>query len=190
MVKQDKEGQVLARIIIEMLGTPKEHVETTLREYVKSLKDERELKVVNEHIAAPEEYDQMFCAFAELEIWFKNISRLLNFCFEAMPSSVEIIEPMQLQLQAAELSGHLNDLQGRLHTLDMALKKVNAEHDVLKNNADALFRNLITLALKQGPKALSELSEVIGVQEDELESVLKGLLNIDYIKQSNGKYHR
>ncbi|MFH1511350.1 MAG: hypothetical protein ABIF10_06670 [Candidatus Woesearchaeota archaeon] len=184
-----EEGQVLARFIIEMLGAPREHVESTMRSFVDSLKQDKSLKVVSEDFAEPVEKDKLFATFVELEVNFKGIARMLDFCFEAMPSSVEIVEPASVRLNASELSGYLNDLQSRLHTIDMALKKVNAEHEVLKNNADALFRNLLVSLLKS-PKTLGELANETGIKEEELKPLAEQLVQSGFLRFENEKFMR
>ena len=184
----DRTGQVLARLIIEMLGAPKEHVETTLKDFVKMLKQDRDLEVVSEEFAEPDPKEGLFSTFVEIEIWFKNLPRLLNFCFEAMPSSVEILEPEVIYISAPQLSGYLNDLQARLHTLDMELKRFEAERTVLGNNADALFRNLVMLSLKHSQKSLNQLSTDLGIKPDELKPLLDQLVERASIKFNNGNY--
>lgn len=187
---KDFEGQILARLIIEMLGAPKEHLDKTLKDFVKMLKEDRELRIVKEDFAEPELREGMFHTFVELEVWFKDLSRLFNFCFEAMPSSVEILEPENLNISAYQLSGYLNDLQARLHLLDMALKKVEAAHSVLGKNAEALFKNLIDLSIKNSPKELGELSDDLGINPDELKPLLEEMTNAGILRLDNGKYHR
>lgn len=190
MAKANKEGQVLARVIIEILGAPKEHIDKSLREFVGLLKDDRDVEVVKEDYAEPVPTDKLFTTFVELEVWFKNLPRLLTFCFEAMPSSVEILEPSVVHLGAMELSGYINDLQAKLHTVDMALKNLKAELEVLTRNADAIFKNLISLSLKNSPKGLSDLSQDTGIKETELEPLLRQLVTSNYLKQIDNKYQK
>ncbi|MFH0979097.1 MAG: hypothetical protein V1837_07400 [Candidatus Woesearchaeota archaeon] len=186
----DNPGQVLARLIVEMIGTPKDHLEHTLTDFIKMLKDDSELKVVAEDYAEPVEKGKMFSTFVELEIWFKNVPRLLNFCFEAMPSSVEILEPVSLGLNAGEFSGYLNDLQARLHTVDMAIKELEAKKMILERNAEALLKNLITLSVKDSPKELSVLSDDVGINTEDLKPLVDHLVDKGYLKNSDGVYSR
>lgn len=181
--------QVLARFIIEMLGAPKDHIESTMRSFVDNLKQDKSIKVVSEDFAEPVEKDRLFSTFVELEVEFRGIARMLDFCFEAMPSSVEILEPASLLIDSTELSGYLNDLQARLHTIDMALKNVKAEHEVLKTNADALFRNLLVSLLKT-PKNLGELAAETGIGEQELKALVSQLVETGFLRFENELYIR
>jgi hypothetical protein len=182
------EEPILARIIIEMMGAPKEHLEETLRKFVEKVRKNHE--VVSEDLAEPKPHEKLFTNFVELEMRFKKIEDLLNFCFEAMPSSIEILEPVSMKLDAGELSGYLNDMQERLHTLDMSLKNLKSEQQVLQTNAEALFKNLIILSLKQGPKKLTDLSRDAGIDEKHIKPLLKSLLDKKLIKEDDGTYSR
>lgn len=188
MAKGGEEGQILARLIIEMMGAPKEHVDETIRGFVQLLKQDKKLKLVQETFAEPLEKEGLFTTFVELEIWFESLPQLLNFCFEAMPSSVEVLEPASMNLQAVDLSGYLNDLQARLHTIDMALKNLTAEHEVLKKNAEALFTNLVFLSLRQGPKSLAELSDTMGIKEELLKPLLSEMVASKQLAEQEGRY--
>jgi len=170
-----EQGKVLGRFIIEILGAPKEHIEKTLREYVQKLKEDTDLEVVKEEYAPAEPRDKLFTAFVELEIWLKDIYKLIEFCFDAMPSSVEIIEPESFNIKSNQLSGLLNDLQARIHAVDMALKKLKAYNKWLEKNSNTLVRNIVLLALKDKSKSLKELSTSVGIVEAQLKRITEKL---------------
>src|SRR3989344_862584 len=114
-----EKGMILSRFIIEMLGAPKEHVEKTMRDYIESLKGDKEIEIVKVNIADAEKQDNnFFSTYTEIEVWMKNIDKLVGFCFDALPSSVEIIEPETLRFSGSQLAGLLNDLQAKLHKID------------------------------------------------------------------------
>src|SRR3989338_5848228 len=92
-------GQIKARAIIEVVGKPKEYVESSLDEFVKRLKEDEgyELTDVDIHPAEKrEDKDNFLSAFAEVIFWAKSMNTLIDFCFNAMPSSIEIILPTEL----------------------------------------------------------------------------------------------
>ena len=179
---------VTARIIIEMLGKPKEHIEATLKKYVEQLKKEDKLEILKEERAPAEEKGPLFSCFAELEIKFKNIAKLVEFCFDAMPSSVDIIEPAELAFDTKELTDLLNDLQARLHNVDMALKALQAEKTILDKNALMVFNNFTRFVLKEGEKTLEELGKITGVQPEQLKKFLDELVKQKRIAQKGEKY--
>ncbi len=182
------EHKVRARVIIEMLGSPKAHVLDTLKDYVSKLKEDKTLKFVSEELSTPEQRDGgLFAVFTEIDIWFKDVSHLLGFCFDALPSSVEILEPDTISLPSKEFEGVLNDLQAKLHTVDLALKKMRATASVLDNNAMNTLRNFIIYALKE-PKTSLELSKLVGLPADKVEQFIEPLIKEKKVKKTGSTY--
>src|SRR3989344_1166139 len=93
--------QIRCRAIIEMLGAPKEYIDKILRDYIAKIKNEG-AKIVSERYEEAVQQDKLFSNFVEMEILFDKPSQLLSFCFESMPSSIEIIEPEALVLPSFE----------------------------------------------------------------------------------------
>ncbi len=179
--------QIRCRAIIEMLGAPKEYIDKTLRDYVTKIKNEG-AQIVNEKYEESLQQDKLFSNFVEIEILFDKPAQLLSFCFESMPSSIEIIEPDALALPGFELTGFLCDLQARLHEADMIVKTLNVKNSTLNSNSTNVFFNFIKFALSTGPKTHGELAGVVGVEEKALLPFLKELLTANKIKAENGKY--
>ena len=99
----EQKQAITAKIIIEMLGKPKEHVEATLKEYIGKLKSDGEIGISKEEFMPAEQKGALFSAFVDFEGKFKDVSALLNFCFDAMPSSIDIIEPAELAMDTKML---------------------------------------------------------------------------------------
>lgn len=181
--------RVRARLIIEMLGSPKQHVEKTLKDYIAKLRTDKTVQVLKEDYADAETREGgLFAIFVELELWFKDVYHLLAFCFDAMPSSVEVLEPRELKIEASELQNLLNDLQARLHTVDLALKEMKATLSVVDKNAVNVLRNFVIFALASGEKSPEELAKVIGLQAHNIQSYLDNLVQDNRIKKVGTKY--
>jgi hypothetical protein len=118
------------RAIIEILGAPKEHVQDTMNHILDIVKKNFDVKDAKIHEL--KEVEKMWSTFVELEILMKKADDLIGFCFDFMPSSIEIIEPQKLNVQTSDLANLFNDLLARLHQYDMAVKNLNAQNRVLK----------------------------------------------------------
>ena len=182
------ERQVLAKIIIEMLGAPKEHIEKTIKDYVEKLKNDKDITIIQEDFSDAKEQGKFFSIFVELDIWFKDVSKLIEFCFDAMPSSVEIIEPTSLKFEAGELSGLINDLQARIHQLDMLVKDLNAKLKIVDKNAMVVLENFVANVLKDGKKTEEEIGKLIGMTPKTLIKFLEQYEKDGKIKTENDKY--
>jgi hypothetical protein len=130
----------------------------------------------------------MFSMFVELEFWAKSINDITSFCFDYMPSSLEILEPQTLHHKAHDFSGFLNDLQAKLHTLDMIVKKVRQENKILSSNIDNVFRNFMSYVLFGDAKTAEELATIVGIPVHNMEAILQKLESAGHLKKENNKY--
>ena len=175
------------RVILEMLGAPKDYIEQTLHNYVAKIKKEG-IKVTKEHYEPAQPANKLFSTFAELEITFPSISELLTFCFEALPSSVEITEPSTLILPTPLLNGFLNDLQARLHEADLRIKNTSLHNKILETNTSAIFNNFIITLIRQQAHTLESLATAIGIAHKELQPFLTKLIEAKKIILTNTTY--
>ena len=191
-------GYILCRCIIEIAGTPKSHIENTIKLVVEDIKNKegKDIILKSGDVFKTEEIElkdikqkgKLFSTYAELELLFRNIPVLIGFCFDYMPSSLEIIEPEGLSLNTKDFAGLLNDLLARLHQVDMTLKGLKAENKILNDNASDLFRNLIIISLAGKPKTLKEISTIIGIPEEQLEPFLKVMVDKRKLKLEGETY--
>lgn len=183
------EGYVHARSILEMVGRPKEHIESTLNSYVEKIKNEEAFEVIKSDFEESKEVEnEMFSTFVELEILAKSAEDLVWFCFDYMPSSIEIIEPEEIKYKTHEFTNFLNDLQTRLHNTDMVAKKLNATNMKLNANIAAMLNNSISMCIKNGQQTLEEISKGVGIRSEELSKILGSLVEAKKLKKEGEKY--
>lgn len=177
------------RAIIEVMGKPKEHVESSIKKYVEQIKGNPELIIVKDKYEPIKEIEGLFSTFVELEMAVKNITAFVGFCFDYMPSSIEIIRPERLVIMNNEMSGFLNDLQARLHNTDMLLKRLTAESDVLKKNLHNSFINVISILLSvKGKLSLEEIARFSGIEKNQLEKFLSNMAKNNKVKKDGDKF--
>ena len=186
--KQGEHAHIRCMTIIEVLGKPKEYVENAIKEYVEHIKEDSELVVLNEDYSDIKEQGKLCSKFVELDLVIKGTRKLIGFCFEYMPSSIEVVKPEHLTMTNPELSNFLNDLQARLHSVDMVVKQLKAENDFLKHNMNAILHNAILICLKVSKLSLEQLSQITGVDKKELEVFVEKLLKENKIKKENNLY--
>ena len=182
--------KIFFRALMEVLGKPKEHVKTALDGYVKNLKKDEKYEVVSEDYAEIEkrENEELWATFVELEVRTELVEDLITFCFEYMPSSIEIIEPSEFKLEDQDISHFLSNLQGRLHQIDMVAKQLRMENNELKKNAGILVKNNIQILLAKSGMNAEQLSTYTGLAQDNLEDFLDKLIDSGKIKLKEGIY--
>jgi hypothetical protein len=184
------ESFITFRAMIEVLGKPKEHVEKALQTYLQHLKEDSSFQVVQVDIAEvkKQEKDELWATFADLEIKTEKVEHLISFCFDYMPSTLDIIEPAEFTLKDVELTNLLNDLQAHLHRVDMVAKQVKVENDVYKNNLGSLLHNYVKVLLTKGDLSAEQLSKLTGVTKEQLEDFLDKMIDKGVIDLKKGMY--
>ncbi len=186
-------AKIRVRTIIEVLGKPKEHVEKTIREYVEKIKEDNDFVVMKEHFsdAAEQESESQkyWSVFVELEFLVKGLHPLVGFCFNYMPSSIEIEKPEELTLPADMMNSLFNDLQARLHKVDMIVKQQVNENHFLRNNLRHSMRNLIILTLASHPMDIGKLIKATGIEKDILQKFIDELVKEDKLTKDGDTYH-
>jgi 23S rRNA pseudoU1915 N3-methylase RlmH len=185
------EKEIIFRAVIEVLGRPKEHVEESMKGYLAKLKEDKTFEVISEDLAEAkkQEEEEMFVVFAELEVKVARVDDIVGFCFEYMPSIVEILEPKQLLMKDLTISNLLNDLQARLHHLGTVAKQLKSENDFMKKSMAALLKNYVTVLLSGGKSFSSEqLANLTGMVKDKLEDFLDQLIDKGEIDLKEGLY--
>jgi|SRR3990167_3513188 len=113
-----------ARLIVEIAGSPKEHIEEVMKQMIDKINKEK--KVLGHNVFEAQERGKLFFTFAEMDIDFNNFEELLGFCLDYMPSSVEILDD-KIDIKREEVENVVNDLLAKLHHYDMTLKNLKAE---------------------------------------------------------------
>lgn len=138
-----KEGYVRAILIEEVLGKPPSHVSQTLKVLAKQMDKDKNLIVLKRKIYRPKKVKgskELFTSFMEIEVLIKGFQKLLEVCFDYMPSSIEVIEPAELKFSLADANAIANDLASRLHKYDSLAKKLSMENQVLQAKLLEMFK--------------------------------------------------
>ena len=130
--------KILARVVIEVAGFPKEHIEQVMQKVIDKIKENFEIKKseVFDSVELKDKFAGFWSIFSEIEINFEDINAITIFCFEYMPSSIEILEPEELKFESTNFAGFLNDLLARLHEYDMVVKNLQAENMIMKKKQE------------------------------------------------------
>lgn len=120
------------KAIIEILGKPKEHVEKTIANVINELKKRDGLTLINEKIAKTKKLENFFSSYVDVELKLSSMDQLIDFCFDFLPSNVEIIEPEEMNLDSHLLAEYMNDLLAKLHQQSMVIRNMHAENLVMK----------------------------------------------------------
>jgi len=196
--------KITCRAIVEIIGKPKEYVEKAIRTVVDSAKEIKGLKIIKadieeakslkeEKLSKTEDKIQklsgeLFSTFTEIEFSATNLDVVASFCFDFLPSSLEIIEPERIDINLQDVSKLMNDLLTKIHGADLAVKRLNFENAALRTNSKLLLRNMIIVSLKNKEKDLDNLSKAVGIPSDQLKPFVDSLIEGKFVKEEKGIY--
>ena len=172
-------AEIVCRAVIEVLGKPKEHIEETINSYLQKMESDSRFTVKSKETAEikQQEDSDLWVTFSEVEFSATKIQDLVSFCFEYMPSILEVISPSEVTLTNYDTSQLLNDMQARLHHVDMVAKQMKTKHDILNSSMRSLLKNYIQILLTSKDLTLKQLSGLTGVRDELLGDFLDILLD-------------
>jgi len=182
------EGKILTRVIIEIVGKPKEHVDKALRVVIDNIKEQKNIEIVEKKLFNAEKQEEMFSAFTEIGILFKDMQALIGFCFDFMPSSVEILDPEKLSFNSNKFAGLINDLLAKIHQMNLKLVQNNTEKKALEKNLVNMLKNTVMVLLNIKSMQLKQLSKNSGINEKELKLLLDSMIKEKIIDFNNEVY--
>ncbi len=113
------------RATIEVLGYPQEHVEEVLKKIIEKLKTETGVQVTKADINETKKVkEKFFAAFVEVEAKMHDFSNLLNFCYDYLPSSLEILDTEKVTVSAREFNFGLNEMLAKLHHYNLIVNNL------------------------------------------------------------------
>ncbi len=180
-------GHILCKVIFEMAGNPKEHVESSLKKYISAIKEDPNYIFMNEYFAPAEENEGIWSTFFESDVLVSNFEKLNLLCFNLTPASIEIIEPENFTLTQKELTYWYNDLLSKLHEVSITLKNFTSENEMLKVNLNRAIRNSIVLSLTE-PKSVEEISAKVGIDKEHIQPFIDALVKEKSIIVDGNKY--
>ena len=184
-------GFIKTQAIIEIVGKPKEHIIEVLEAHLKQIDEDSELEIVEKVIEEPLEQEKqpgMFSTFVDLTFWAKNTNKLIAFCFDYMPSSIEIVAPESMITKSHDLTSLLNDMQARLHHVDMLAKQLHQQNQVFNLSLNRLARNLIMMAISRKPLHEENIVKTTGIKKENLVPFLKAMIEEKKISENDGLY--
>lgn len=184
-------GYIKAKVIIELVGNPKAHIEKTMTLLIKTLKQNKGISIVSEETAPAEDVgDGMFSTFSELQILFKSMQEMSWLAINFAPASIEVLEPGKLTLKERDITNFMNDLLSQVHQMNTKNLETTSMNKGLMRSINALLRNAILLGLGRESMTPESISKRIGVQGKEIEAVLDAMIKEGKLEKEGDKYRR
>ncbi|MBS3134548.1 hypothetical protein J4214_04935 [Candidatus Woesearchaeota archaeon] len=134
MADEGKVQKILIRAVIEIAGFPKEHIEATMKKLMENIKENFNLDKYD--IFEANQIDKVWSTFSEVEIYFDGVDKVIGFCIDYLPSSVEILEPKNVNIENFKFADVINDLIGKLHQYETVIRSLRASNIRMKKKIE------------------------------------------------------
>ncbi len=181
------------RMIFEIVGNPKEHVEKTLTVIIEQLEKDKDLKIVDKETEPAEELEEkgLFSAFCEAELLVKDVYKLSWLIFNLTPASIEILEPSKLNLTQKQTNEFFMDLLGKLHENNQRQVEVSSKNIGLQKSLNRMIRNAVLLTTdKETLKSADEIGKKVGIEGKDLKPILELMIKEKTLKKEGEDYKR
>lgn len=114
------------RAIIEILGFPDTHIKEVTQKVIEKLKTEDRITITKEVINEPQKVkEKYFSCLAEVEMKILDFNKLLAFCYDYMPSSLEFLDTEKITLPIREFHFGMSELLDKLHQYNIAVNNLS-----------------------------------------------------------------
>lgn len=125
------------RAAIEVLGYPESHVNEVIKKIIEKLKSEEGINVLKENISATEKVkEKFFASFIDVEMKLNDTNKLLNFCYEYLPSSLEILDTEKVVIPVREFTSAMNEMLAKLHHYNIVMNNLSMKLQEEKNKTN------------------------------------------------------
>jgi hypothetical protein len=132
--------------------------------------------------------ENFFTYVCELKMLFSKPLDIIDFSFDYMPSTIELIEPANISFNSADFSAFINEMLIKNHDLNMLSKTLSEQGKRLFATQDALLKNITFLSIIYGEKSLKEISKNAGVDEKFMENHLNKMVEENTLVKNGDEY--
>jgi len=130
---------IKAKLIIEILGRPVEHLKQTISDLVDKIGTEKGVSLLNKEIhdvKKVEKADNLWTTFADIDLSFESLPILFNTVMTYLPAHIEIYEPEGFKMNTFEMNDFVNFVVQKLHNYDALAKRMVSEREILINKLE------------------------------------------------------
>jgi len=125
---------IKARMIVEVMGWPKEAVNNALEKVVDMMKEREQITIIKKELGNMKKLgEKTWSNFIEIEAEYKELKDLVGAIIDFGPISVEIISPDKVTLNLADIQDIVTDFVFKMQQINNTLRKLLSENILLKS---------------------------------------------------------
>src|SRR3989338_3620883 len=106
------ERNIRVAMIIEVAGRPPEYLTNSMKLHIEKLTNVKGVSMISSRISNTKIIEgdkEVYSCFAEVELEVLSLGKVIELIFDFMPSSIEIIDPFNLEINCQEATMLMND---------------------------------------------------------------------------------
>jgi hypothetical protein len=134
--------KIRAVFILETIGHPPEYLTEALNGLIKSMGEEKGVKVIESKVNPPvqmKNQKDFFTSFAEIEVELDEVLNIAILMFKYMPAHIEVISPEHLSISNSEMGDLFSELTRRLHGYEELARIMQNEKIILETRLRELL---------------------------------------------------
>ena len=125
---------IKARMIVEVMGWPKEAVNNALEKVVDMMKEREQITIIKKELGNMKKLgEKTWSNFIEIEAEYKELKDLVGAIIDFGPISVEIISPDKVTLNLVDVQDIVTDFVFKMQQINNTLRKLLSENILLKS---------------------------------------------------------
>lgn len=181
--------QITINFILEIIGSPKEHIKETIQLVLEQIEDNDDIDVHSKDISEPEKTeDDLFAVFADVNAGVDDITTVGHIANNYNPASIELVEPAEITVARKDFNDLFADTLAKLHINNTQIQELKGFKEDVTRNLNALVRNAVMLSLEQGDKTKQAIADDVGVDQSELDELLESMIDENRLRRDGDEY--
>lgn len=189
-VSQKKEdGWIECNVTMQMIGKPKDYLVESMNKIIDGIKsEEKKYAIFETQFFDGDNKENFFTYFCEIKMLFSKPLDIIDFSFDYMPSTIELVDPPNISFSSADFSSFINEMLIKNHDLNMLTKTLSEQGKRLFATQDALLKNITFQSIIYGEKSISKIARNAGVDEKFMENLLNKMVEENTLVKNGDEY--
>jgi hypothetical protein len=189
MGQKKEDGWVECNVTLQMIGKPKEYLVESMNKIITGIEsEEKKYAIFETQFFDGDNKENFFTYVCEIKMLFSKPLDIIDFSFDYMPSTIELVDPPNISFSSADFSSFINEMLIKNHDLNMLTKTLSEQGKRLFATQDALLKNITFQSIIYGEKSISKISRNAGVDEKFMENLLNKMVEENTLVKNGDEY--
>lgn len=188
-VQKKEDGWIECNATLQMIGKPKDYLVESMNKIIAGIESEdKKYAIFEKEFFDGDEKENYLTYVCEIKMLFSKPLDIIDFSFDYMPSTIEVVDPPNISFESAEFSAFINEMLIKNHDLNMLAKTLSKQGTRLFETQNALLKNITFLSITHGQRSIKQISRNAGVDEKFMENLLNKMVEEKSLVKNGDEY--